>query len=57
MNRERDISACERETNLHTADHVVVNHSDEEEPEHPPRTKDHEVAQAEYTSTGNLCIF
>ena len=30
-----------------TADHVVVNYSDEE-PEHLPRTNDHEVAHAEY---------
>ena len=30
----------------HTAHHVVLNCSDEE-PEHRPRTNDHEVAQAE----------
>ena len=31
----------------HTANHVVVNYSDEE-PEHLPRTNDNEVAQAEW---------
>ena len=49
MNRETNISAREREkptSHTHTADHVVVNYSDEE-PEHLPRTNDHEVAQAE----------
>ena len=48
MNRETNISACERENHFtHTADHVVVFYSDDE-PKHLPRTNDHEVAQAEW---------
>ena len=39
--------AKEKPILTHAADHVVVNCSDEEEPEHLPRTNDHEVAQAE----------
>ena len=49
VNRETNISACERETNSHTHSRpryckpTVMR----KEPEHLPRTNDHEVAQAE----------
>ena len=38
--------AKEKPILTHTADHVVVNYSDEE-PEQLPRTSDHEVTQVE----------
>ena len=45
--RDKHLS-MRKETNphTHTADHVVVIYSDEE-PEHLPRTNDHEVTQVE----------
>ena len=45
--RETSQRAKEKPIVTHTSDHVVVNYSDEEEPEHLPRNNDHEVAQAE----------
>ena len=47
--RDKHLSVRKRNqsSHTHTSDHVVVNYSDEEEPEHLPRNNDHEVAQAE----------
>ena len=44
--RDKHLSVRKRNQSSHTADHVVVNFSDEE-PEHLPRTNDHEGAQVE----------
>ena len=44
--REKHLSVRKRNQSSHTADHVVVNCSDEE-PEQLPRTSDHEVTQVE----------
>ena len=44
--RDKHLSVRKRSQTSQTADHVVVNYS-EEEPEHLPRTNDHEVTQVE----------
>ena len=44
--RDKHLSVRKRSQSSHEADHVVVNYG-AVEPEHLPRTNDHEVAQAD----------